>query len=175
MDPCTESASFNAAVQIRGVIDHDADALEESVGVEDESAAPDDRFNESHESDEAFLRYEPLELDQVEETKLCEHYRQAISAVPSAVATLHRTDRSSTLLKVKKGGVDHTLGKEQGCGLCEILLSSEQFGRRWEQLRSTRVGVTTYVLKDEYLLFVGYDDSQSSFKIWLHILSHYDG
>ena len=52
MEPCTESSSFNAVVQIRGVIDHYEDALEESVGIEDESAAPDDCFNGSHESDE---------------------------------------------------------------------------------------------------------------------------
>jgi hypothetical protein len=67
MDPCTKSA-LNATVQIRGVIAHNEDALQGNVGVEDESAAPDDRFNESHESDEDILRYKPLELDQVQET-----------------------------------------------------------------------------------------------------------
>jgi hypothetical protein len=182
MDPCrrrcrsswrrcskAQSASFNAVVQIRGVIGHDEDALEESVGVEDESAAPDDCFNGSHESDEDILKYEPLELDQVEDTKLCEHCRQAISVVPSAVATWHNTKR--ILLKVKKGGVDHVLGREQGCDLCEILLSSEKFGRRWEQRRSTLVGVTTYVLEADWLLLVGYEDSQSSYDIVLNILS----
>jgi hypothetical protein len=91
--------------------------------------------------------------------------------VPSALATLHHVNRIPPLLKVKKGGVDHTLGKEQGCGLCEILLRSEEFGRRGEQRRSTRVGVTTYVLKAEWLLSVGYEDSQSSCEIWLKILS----
>jgi hypothetical protein len=161
--PCTEPASFNAN-------DHDEDALEETVSVEDES---DDRFNGSHESDEDILKYEPLELDQVEDTKLCGHCRQAINAVPVAVATLRNTipNPHPTLLKVKKGGVDHTLGREQGCGLCEILLSNEEFGRKWEQRRSTRVEVTTYVLLLESLLSVGYEDSQSSYEIWLGVLS----
>ena len=90
--------------------------------------------------------------------------------MPSGVATLLAI-RRPTLLKVKKGGVDHTLRKEQGCRLCEIILSSEQFGRRWEQWRSTRVGVTTYVLQGESLLSVGYEDSQYSSNVYLHILS----
>jgi hypothetical protein len=117
------------------------------------------------------LRYEPLELDQVEDTKLCEYCRQAISAVPSAATwfnTKHYPDQ--TLLKVKKDGVDHTLGREQGCGLCEILLSSGEFGRRWEKRRSTRVGGTTYDLKAAWLFSVGYKDNQSSCDIRLYNL-----